>query len=368
MKEREGSPFSKLLQFWRSLSRHFGAVGGKLSSLTLSCVGLFVAGCESFNTPMSTIHVVTDLGRDINRVYLITTVVTCIIGVAIAVLTVVTIRKFRERPGDTHIPKQVHGNTFLELLWSIIPCILLLFIAIPTWEVIFKYREDRVPEGAYVIEAIGHQWWWEFKYPDTGVITANEVHIPENTLVHFKVQSADVLHSFWVPKFGGKIDAVPGVINNIYYTTPAASKDGGDVYQGQCVELCGLSHAIMRFQAVVHKTDEFGRWMEAQKLEPVLETEKEHRGSELFASKGCLACHAITGTTAQGRIGPDLTNFGNRRMLGAGLANNTQEELASWLRDPPSRKPGSLMQNLGLNETEISDLSAYLRNSTIKKF
>ena len=166
------------------------------------------------------------------------------------------------------------------------------------------------------------------------------------------------------------MDALPGVgaENHMMFTTPPAEAKGGDYYQGQCVELCGLSHALMRFQAVVHKREEWDRWMQTYNTEPVVETSKEKRGQELMLAKGCIGCHNIHGTVAMGKIGPDLTNFGNRRMIAAGVFNNDQDSLAKWLRNPPAIKPGALMLNLGLTEQEIADLSAYLRNSTYKRF
>ncbi len=325
-----------------------------------------LVGCDEI-APMSTIHPLTEWGRDINHLYFVTTVVCVLVFILVAVPLVYTLVKFREKPGDTSIPKQIHGNTQLELAWTIIPIILLMFIFVPTWQVIFKHSREPSPD-ALKVQVIGHQWWWEFVYPELGINTANELHLPENREVSLEITSADVIHSFWVPRFGGKMDALPGVINRLVINIPAAQADGGDYYQGQCVELCGASHALMRFQAVVHKADEFERWAKSHNEAPRIETSKEKRGLELMTSKGCLACHAISGTDLAGISGPNLSNVGSRRMIGAGVLNNTNDELAKWLRDPTMIKPGSIMPNLGLKEDEISDLSAFLRNSTAKQF
>lgn len=324
-----------------------------------------LAGCFDV-VPMTTVHSLTDWGRDINHVYLITTIICFVIFFAVSIPMVYALYKFREKEGDTHIPKQVRGNHKLEIAWTLIPVVLLVFIFIPSVEAIFRQAE--VPEDAFPVEVIGHQWWWEFKYPTLGVTTANEVHLPENTPIVFKLTSADVIHSFWIPRFGGKVDTLPGEINQMVLTTPPGNKDGGDYYQGQCVELCGLSHALMRFQAVVHKKDEFDRWAKSHNEAPVVATATEKMGEELFTSKICMTCHAISGTNFAGAIGPSLSNFGSRATLAAGTLPNTKEGLHAWLKDPTVVKPGSLMPNLNLTEEEIAALTAYLQHSTAKKY
>ncbi len=345
--------------FRTSLSRRLKSIGSfGLLSVLMGCTDI---------VPMSTIHPLTEWGRDINHVYLITTIICVLVFLMVAGPLVYTLIRFRERPGDTHIPKQIHGNTVLELTWTTIPVILLLFIFIPTWQTIFKHAREPSPD-ALKVQVIGHQWWWEFVYPDLGINTANELVLPENREVVFEITSADVIHSFWVPRFGGKLDALPGVTHIMVIDTPAGQEDRGDYYQGQCVELCGSSHALMRFQAVVLKADAFERWAKTHNEPPRLETSKEKRGLELMTSKGCLACHAIAGTDLVGITGPNLSNMGSRRTLGAGTLLNNRDDMARWLRNPEEIKPGSIMPNLGLTDDEISDLSAFLRNSTIKQF
>lgn len=325
-----------------------------------------LAGCDDI-APMSTIHPLTDWGRDINHLYLVTTIVCVLVFIMVAAPLIYTLIRFREKPGDTHIPEQVHGNTKLELAWTTIPVILLLFIFIPTWQTIFKHARQPSP-NALKVQVIGHQWWWEFVYPDLGINTANEVVLPEGTEVVFQISSADVIHSFWIPRFGGKLDALPGVTHDMIIDTPPATDERGDYYQGQCVELCGSSHALMRFQAVVLKKDAFERWAKSHNEAPKIETSKEKRGLELMTSKGCLACHAISGTDLAGITGPNLSNVGSRRNIAAGTLKNNPEDMARWLRAPELVKPGSIMPNLALTEDEISDLSAFLRNSTVKQF
>jgi hypothetical protein len=194
----------------------------------------------NWDAPMNTISGITEWSRDINDVYAITTWICIFVFFAVAIPLVWTLVKFKDK-GDGIVPKQFHGNATLEILWTVLPVVLLLFIAVPTWRVLFKHAH--APENAIVVEVIGHQWWWEFRYPQNGnIITANELHLPEKTPIHFKVWSEDVIHGFWIPKFGGKMDANPTGMNedgspkrfnDLYFETPAvvdASKKGGDMY------------------------------------------------------------------------------------------------------------------------------------------
>jgi cytochrome c oxidase subunit 2 len=341
----------------------------------------------SFNTPMDTIAGLTDWGQGINYVYGITTAIVAFVFLAVSIPLIYAIRRFRVKESDlAHLkpPKQVHGNALLEFIWTIVPVILLLFIAIPTWQIIFRQPDaNHLPAGTMKIEVVGHQWWWEFRYPELGITTANELHLPENTPVYFALSSADVIHSFWVPQFGGKLDAIPGThINHLFLTTPHLQhpgKSGGEYYQGQCAELCGLSHALMRFEAVVHGKAEFERWALAYHKPPVVETAQQKRGEQVFMQ--CMSCHTIYGTQSEElekqmlamtppthKAGPNLTDFGSRRTLGAGTRSNTAENFHAWVHDPASIKPGSRMVGLGLSPEDIEAVGAYLRQSTAKTY
>ena len=330
-----------------------------------------------FSGPMSTISGLTDWGKDINHVYAITTWITVVIFFLVAIPVCVAIYKFRAKPGETDDipPKQVHGNVLLELSWTIGPVIMLLFIAVPTWQAIF--RQGREPgKDALVVEVTGHQWWWEFHYPAQNITTANELYLPENQEVYFKIMSADVIHSFWIPQWGGKVDALPrpkGEFNPMLVVTPALPDDkkvGGQMFQGHCVELCGPSHALMRFNASLRTKEEFDRWVASYNQKPLVATDMQRKGEQVFAQ--CIGCHTIYGTPsadiAGDKIGPNLTNFGNRSFLAAGTRRNTPENLALWINDPPSIKPGALMPKLGLSKEDIAAVSAYIRQSTAKQY
>ena len=327
---------------------------------------------------MTTVHSVTEWGSDINELYLLTTIITGFIFFAVSIPFCYAIWKFRAKEGDDSIPKQVKGNHLLEILWTVIPVVLLIVIFVPTYQLIFKQKEA-APADALVIEAIGHQWWWEFRYPEYGIVTANEMFVPENRAVSVKLTSADVIHSFWIPRWGGKVDNLPGEVNLINYVTPTVEDPvGGDYYQGHCAELCGLSHARMRFSAVVLTADRFETWTKAVLTPPDVSSDLQAKGQELFMSKTCFTCHAIAGTNAKGQIGPNLSNFGNRKMLAAGTLINNKENLHAWFYDtvysePPYQKikPNNLMvfgEGFELSEDEMDALAAYLHNSTAKTY
>ncbi|MFW7377691.1 MAG: cytochrome c oxidase subunit II [Oligoflexus sp.] len=347
-----------------------------LNASLLFLLSLTLSAC--LDSPMSTIDTVTEWGREINSLYLLTTIITGIVFVAVAVPFCYALWRFRERPDDDdRLPEQIRGNHKLEILWTIIPVVLLVFIFLPTFELILKQYEEP-PKEAMRIRAIGYQWWWKFEYPDLGITTANELFVPENTPVVIELTSNDVIHSFWIPRWGGKVDNLPGETNLIQYTTPKLENPEGDYYWGHCAELCGLSHARMRFQAVVLSQERFDSWRETFNEPPLVASALEKHGQELFMTKTCFTCHAIEGTNAQGQIGPSLTNFGNRRLLAAGTLANDYKGMHQWLRDSvdsaPGKqkiKPGSLMvfaPGFELTDEEIEALVAYLHRSTAKTY
>jgi cytochrome c oxidase subunit 2 len=374
----------------RSLQKKLADFGDVLKkpaifSFLLSLSGLALAA-KSFDekpytlstnlsdAPMYTLVGITDWGADILRVYGITTIVMVFVFMTVALPTLYVLWKFKAKGNETELPKQFTGNHVLELIWTIVPVGLLFIIAIPTWEVIFKQSARAGDPNNFHVKVIGHQWWWEFQYPDLGITTANELHLPENTPIEFSITSDDVIHSFYVPRFGGKIDAIPGVINHIYVTTPASvnpAMPGGDFYQGHCLELCGQSHALMRFEAYVHTKQGFDTWAKNAMNPPQVLSAQEKRGEAVFAQ--CQACHSISGTDSAKipgkKLGPDLTNFGNRRYLGAMTRENNMDNLRLWIKNSASIKPGSRMTGFEgiLSDQQIDDVSTYIRISTAKK-
>lgn len=300
-----------------------------------------------------------------------------VLWVAIAIfifvygLIFIAVLRFRERPDDDRMPKQVHGNPRLEAIWTIIPALILAAVAVPTVRTLFQLADQ--PEDALVIDVTGKQWWWEYEYEGyDGLVTANILHIPTGRNVVLRVTSTDVIHSFWVPKLNGKQDAVPGRTNLIQLHT-----DEPGVFLGQCAEFCGLSHANMRLRVVASPPDEFQQWAEAQAQPVQVDTSDPQvaRGAELFATKACVSCHTIRGYevavggetfTAEATVGPDLTYFSDRDWFAGAIFENTDENLRQWLADPPAMKPmqpGEVagMPDLGLTDDEIDALVAFLR-------
>ena len=209
------------------------------------------------------------------------------------------------------------------------------------------------------IEVVGEQWWWRVTYRDAGeaFVTANEIHVPVGRRVEFLLTSPNVIHSFWVPSLGGKLDIIPGRQNVLSLETTKAG-----VYRGQCAEFCGLQHARMAFYIVAHAEDEFSRWLDREGA-PVSEPNDptRNRGRELFNSNGCGGCHAIRGTDAVGDFGPDLTHFGSRHSLGAGILPNNPEAVMAWVSDSQRLKPGNLMPPYpSLKRDELTAIAAYL--------
>jgi cytochrome c oxidase subunit II len=209
---------------------------------------------------------------------------------------------------------------------------------------------------AYEIEVVGHQFWWEVVYPDAGVVTANEIHIPTNTRVRVNLTTADVIHSFWVPQLAGKIDMIPGETTEVLIDA-----DRPGTFIGQCAEFCGVQHARMRFLVIAQPPDEFEQWLveqAADAAEP--ETDAARQGAEVFTEVGCAACHTVRGTEADGVVGPDLTHLASRRTLGALTLPNRRGQLAGWITDPQASKPGNLMPPAPLSSEQLLDLLVYL--------
>jgi cytochrome c oxidase subunit 2 len=253
------------------------------------------------------------------------------------------------------VPKQTHGHTPLEIGWTVAFAVILLIFAIPTIRSIFRTQEAPAAT-ALRIEVAGKQWWWEFRYPGLKIATANELHLPAGQTVAFHLNAPDVIHSFWIPQLGGKRDVVPHRVNRLVMTPDTPGE-----FPGQCAEYCGESHANMRFRVVVHKQEDFERWVKAQQAPPVEPTDPlAQQGKALFAANACVGCHTIGGTSA-GQIGPDLTHFGSRKTLGANLLPNTPENLIRWIENPGHVKPGNRMPDLGMRGEQSKALAAYLQ-------
>jgi cytochrome c oxidase subunit 2 len=279
-----------------------------------------------------------------------------IIGVIVEAVLIWAAIRYRRRPGD-RLPPQIHGNSLVEILWTTGPVIVVGFILFETLPVIFQTQAP-APAGSMNVNVIGHQFWWEFQYPDASVVTANELHLPIGRTANLILTSNDVIHSFWVPALGGKRDAFPSHTNYIWMTPDSTGE-----FPGQCYQLCGYSHGNMRERAIIQSPEDFQAWLTAQQQPAVQPTEGDAaEGAQLFQTRGCVACHTIGGTAAQGRIGPNLTHFASRGTMAGSIMENNAQNIHTWLKDPPAVKPGSIMPNLGLNDHELQVLVAYLQS------
>jgi cytochrome c oxidase subunit 2 len=318
----------------------------------LVALAALTGGC-AWDGPMSTVVARSDFARAILHVYGIITWVTLAIGLLVFALLAVILARFRAREGAP-LPRQTHGHTLLELAWTIFPALVLLVIAIPTIQVIFRTQTAAAPRGALEVVVRGWQWWWEFRYPGLDVVTANELVLPAGRPVVVRLEGPDVIHSFWVPQLGGKRDVIPGRVNRITLTPEHPGE-----YWGQCAEFCGASHANMGLRVIVRPPEEFERWVAAQKTPPAEPSGAAADGRAIFARSACVGCHTIQGVSA-GVLGPDLTHFGSRTMLAGGMWPNTPENVAAWVKDPQRLKPGVKMPDLGLTDEQARAVAAYL--------
>jgi cytochrome c oxidase subunit 2 len=302
---------------------------------------------------MSTLVARSDLNRSILNLYTIITWATVVIGLGVFAGLGWILLRYRSRRASA-LPVQTRGHTLLEISWTIAPALVLLVIAIPTLQVVFRTQQAVTPAGALLVTVRGYQWWWEFRYPSLEIVTANEAHIPVGRAVEFALEGPDVIHSFWVPQLGGKRDVVPGRVNRITLTA-----DRPGEYWGQCAEFCGLSHANMALRIIVDMPEDFARWVAAQRAPAVEPAGDAARGKDIYAKSACVGCHTITGVST-GVLGPTLTHFGSRRTLAAGMWPNTPANVAAWVKDPQGLKPGVKMPNLGLTTAQANDVAAYL--------
>jgi len=317
----------------------------------LGALVLTLGGC-AWDTPMTTLIARSDFGREILHVYSIIAWATA--GIALVVFGVLAwvLARFRATPGAP-LPAQTRGHTLLEIAWTIAPALVLLVISVPTLHVIFR-TQAAPPAQALEVTVLGRQWWWEFRYPTLNIATANELHLPAGRPAALRLEGPDVIHSFWVPQLGGKRDVVPGRSNQLTFTPQVPGE-----YWGQCAEFCGVSHANMRMRVIVDAPDAFERWAAAQRVTPAPRTGLAAQGKAIFASGACVACHTIRGVSA-GVLGPDLTTFGSRRTLAAGMFPNTPERVAEWVKNPGGLKPGVKMPALGLTDDQARAVAAYL--------
>ena len=358
----------------------------------LGALALALAGCSPQRYPQTALLPLSDFARIGDSIQDQTFYWALGVFILVEGALLYAIFRFRGRPDDPE-PSQIHGNTTIEIIWTLIPALILAAIAVPTVKGIFE--TNRTPPGAMAIEVIGHQWWWEFRYPDADITTANEMYIPAGRTVELKIHSADVVHSFWPPRFSGKRDVFPGRETRLWWKA-----DSTGLYPGQCAEYCGIQHARMAFHVRSVTPQEFDDWVAHMKTKgpkpppsaaapaagdslrtasagakvqgpaardttaaaaPAQGAEYA-AGEKLFMTKGCMGCHSLQAVGApKGLVGPNLANVGSRDYIAAGWLKNTDENLERWIREPQAVKKGVLMPNLGVTVEEARALRAYLR-------
>ena len=268
--------------------------------------------------------------------------------------------RYRQRATDSdREPPQIYGSGQIELSWTVIPTLIVVMLFLTTARIVFDTAYASKPEGALDVVVIGHQFWWEFRYPKLGIVTANELHIPVSdprspTPTYLEMSSSDTVHSFWVPQLAGKTDVIPNRVNTMWIDP---EKPG--LYLGQCAQYCGTQHAKMLLRVYGQSRSDFDAWV-AQQQQPAKQDGSASEGRAVFLSNACINCHTIAGTVATGRFGPDLTHLASRDTIASGAVENTPENLKKWIDNPAQMKPGCLMPPMHLNDHDLDAVTAYL--------
>jgi cytochrome c oxidase subunit 2 len=357
---------------------------GRLAPV-LCVLALVLSGCTPDHYPQTALRPLSDFGRIGDDIQTTTLKWAVVVFVLVEGALLFAIFRFRGKPGDPE-PKQVHGNTTVEIIWTVIPALILAAIAVPTVRGIFETNATPGPD-ALEVQIIGHQWWWEFRYPSLNVTTANELHVPVGRTVSLKMRTADVIHSFWNPRIGGKRDVFPNRETRLWFKAEQPGE-----YPGQCAEFCGIQHGRMAFRVEAQMPEEFQAWsthmqslkapaaaaapapadsvhtasagatVPSQNPSPGPGDPLYATGEKLFMTKGCVGCHSLVAYQApQGMVGPNLANVGARTYIAAGTLKNNDENLAHWIMNPQGIKQGVLMPNLGVKPEEAKALVAFLR-------
>jgi len=334
----------------------------------LTVLAAFLSACGI--DEISTLRPSGPVGEEQLNILLLAVVIMTFVVVVVSVIYLLAFVKFRRsKQGENHMPKQVVGSHTLEVIWTVIPIILLLILAVPTLTATYKFAdvaamEEVDEEGnktALTVDVTAKLYWWEFEYKDLGIITAQELVVPTGEKVYFNVTAADVKHSFWIPSIGGKIDNNVDNVNKFYlqFDKESASLEDG-VFYGKCAELCGPSHALMDFKVKTLNRDAFDAWVSKMQATEgnVADKESADKGEALFA-QSCLGCHAVSAVAPAG-IGPNLTSFGDRNRT-AGFMDHTEEAVVEWIQNSDTLKPGNLMPSYkDMSDEDAQAIAEYL--------
>jgi cytochrome c oxidase subunit II len=337
-------------------------------------IALVLSGCgQPYLSALKPAGEVADMQYDLMK---LSTLI--MVGVIIIVMVIFFLVIVRFRRKDDKIPKQVEGSHKLEIIWTAVPILLLLILAVPTVAATFKLADvspmDKKNSKALVINVRSHLYWWDFEYPGQKIVTSQDLVVPTNEKVYFNLKSSDVKHSFWIPAVGGKLDTNTENVNKFWLEfDDKRSNEAGNLFYGKCAELCGPSHALMDFKVKAISRDKFDAWVTA--MQNVKEPQKAQgdvaaQGQELF-NQSCIGCHAVTPSNKMpetARLAPNLSNFGNRSRV-AGVLDHNKEELKNWIRNPETYKPGNMMTGKypEMSEEQLDALADYLMGLKVQE-
>ncbi|MEK5184248.1 cytochrome c oxidase subunit II [Solibacillus sp. FSL R5-0691] len=343
----------------------------------LTVMTVFLSACgEEY---ISTLRPSGEVGKEQLNILYLSIAIMALVVIVVSTIYLVAFFKFRRsKVGEDHMPKQVEGSHTLEVIWTVIPIILLLVLAVPTLHYTYKFSNvaamDEVDESgnntALTVNVTAKLYWWEFEYPNQGIITAQELVVPTDEKVYFNLIASDVKHSFWIPAIGGKMDTNVDGINKFYLKfdkESAGLNDGEGVFYGKCAELCGPSHALMDFKVKALEPEAFDAWVAAMQATEGATADKESSdlGEATFANS-CLGCHAVSGVAGNG-LGPNLTTFGDRNRV-AGYLEHTVENTTEWIVDPEPFKPGNTMTGkYDVTREEAQAIAEYLMTLSVEK-
>ncbi|PLT34332.1 cytochrome c oxidase subunit II [Bacillus sp. V5-8f] len=356
----------KRLQKWR------------IASL-FAILALLLAGCgEPFVSALQPAGEVAQRQFDL---MILSTMIMVLVIIAVVVIFLIVIIRFRRKKGDDTIPKQIEGSHKLEIIWTVIPILLLLILAVPTVTATFDFADtkamdkkdkDGKTKDALVVNVRANLYWWEFEYPDLGIVTSQDLVVPTDEKVYFNLKASDVKHSFWIPSAGGKMDTNVDGENQFWLEFDSKkAEEVKDLFYGKCAELCGPSHALMDFKVKTKSRAEFDQWAADMKnvKKPSAEGDLAKQGEEVF-NKSCIGCHAVTPNDSrpeQARQAPNLATFGERERI-AGVMEHNEENLKNWIKDPEEYKPGNTMTGTyKVSDEQIDALAAYLMGLKVEE-
>ncbi len=341
----------------------------------LAVLTVFLAGCGQ--QELSTLLPAGQVGKDQFKLLMLSSGIMLFVILVVVVIYVVALIRFRRsKLGEDFVPEQVEGSHKLELVWTIIPIILIIILAVPTVYYTYKLGDVKAMEEVddegnakhLVVDVTAKLYWWEFEYPDLGIVTAQELVVPTKEKVFFNLKAADVKHSFWIPAIGGKLDTNVENLNKFFLTFDQESKGLKDgVFYGKCAELCGPSHSLMDFKVKTLPRDEFNAWAKNMKATADETPVANAAGEEVF-KQSCITCHATSGAGSSGAPGPNLAAFGDRNRV-AGFLDHDEEHLKEWIKNPQKVKPGNKMPSFEnqLSDQELDDLAEYLLGLSVEQ-